>query len=97
VEGVRITTVFLGIDHGGYLSGGPPVLWETAVQDGSKLSITRRYSSRADALVGHAGAVAAVTASCRGLCSQALQHDRLPQSLHTALRAWAGTSVSASE
>ena len=65
-----VSTVFLGIDHD--FSGlGPPILWETLTfrldpEDHSRLIMggsddtgqSARYSSKADALKGHARAVA---------------------------------------
>lgn len=53
--GVRVSTVFLGIDRA--FGGGDPVLWETLVfmpdgEDGE------RYTSHADAVAGHARYVA---------------------------------------
>jgi hypothetical protein len=54
-----VSTVFLGLDHS--YREGPPVLWETMVfpseDDFSELYM-ERYTSREDALEGHARAVA---------------------------------------
>jgi len=57
---VRVSTVFLGLDHN-YFGGGPPILWETMVfihhdsvgRGESWDEYTRRYSSRQEALAGH--------------------------------------------
>ena len=49
---IRISTVFLGIDHQFGLSG-PPVLWETMVFGGVLDGYQDRYTSRAAALAGH--------------------------------------------
>lgn len=49
---VCVSTVFLGIDHS-FGREGPPVLWETLVRGGEHDGYQERYSSRADALVGH--------------------------------------------
>jgi hypothetical protein len=62
----RISTVFLGIDHGFSFGEHAPVLWETMIFSDSR-SIWRdewchRYASRADALNGHATTVALVRA-----------------------------------
>lgn len=57
-----VSTVFLGIDHN-FRGDGPPVLWETMVfhdGHGSRDLDCRRYSSRQDALDGHAVTVALV-------------------------------------
>ena len=57
-----VSTVFLGLDHGG--GGGPPVLWESLVFDAAGLSVEdtmRRYTSREDALAGHEEIVAALS------------------------------------
>lgn len=47
---VRVSTVFLGLDHG---FGGPTLLFETMVFRGEQW----RYGTRAEALAGHAAAV----------------------------------------
>ena len=51
-DGVRISTVFLGIDSG--FEGGSPVLWETMVFGGDHDGDMYRYCSQLAALVGHA-------------------------------------------
>ena len=48
---VRISTVFLGIDHN-FLHKGPPVLWET-MTFGYGDQQQQRYTSREAALAGH--------------------------------------------
>jgi hypothetical protein len=56
-----VSTVFLGLDHS-YGDDGPPVLWETMafnVPTGSG-ELEDRYTSRADAIAGHAAMVAQV-------------------------------------
>lgn len=55
---IRVSTVFLGLDHG--WDGGPPVLWETMVFGGQSDMYQERYTSRADALAGHARILEAV-------------------------------------
>lgn len=47
-----ISTVFLGIDHS-FGFGGSPVLWETMVFGGKYDGEERRYTSLADAKMGH--------------------------------------------
>ena len=54
----RVSTVFLGLNHNYW--GGPPILWETMVFGGPLDLETDRYSSRAEALAGHAEMVARV-------------------------------------
>jgi hypothetical protein len=51
-EDVRVSTVFLGLDHN-WSDDGPPILWETLVFGGSQDGTMRRYRSREDALRGH--------------------------------------------
>lgn len=51
-DGIRISTVFLGIDHR-MGTGGPPVLWETLVTGGEHDEHIERYTSREAALAGH--------------------------------------------
>mgnify|MGYP000154984527 CR=1 FL=1 len=48
---VRVSTVFLGIDH--RFDAGDPVLWETMVFGGPLDGEQERYTSRAAALDGH--------------------------------------------
>jgi hypothetical protein len=51
--GVRVSTVFLALDHS--FGDGPPVLWETMVfpADSYMDLECERYTSQADALAGH--------------------------------------------
>lgn len=54
---VRVSTIFLGFDHG-FHSDGPPVLYETMILgDGRRNEYQRRYCTREEALIGHAKAV----------------------------------------
>jgi hypothetical protein len=55
VGDVKISTVFLGIDH--QFGIGPPVLWETMIFGGPSDGSCVRYTSLAAAIEGHAGAV----------------------------------------
>jgi hypothetical protein len=57
---VLISTVFLGVDHGWGNGRSAPVLWETRVFGGPLDQTQERYTSRADALAGHARWVNAV-------------------------------------
>lgn len=57
---VSVSTVFLGLDHS--FGGGTPILWETMIFGGEHDGYQERYSSRADALRGHASAVTLVKA-----------------------------------
>lgn len=51
---VRVTTTFLGIEqHRKNGMTGPPLLFETLVDDGETVQVFKLYSSRDDALVGH--------------------------------------------
>lgn len=52
---VRISTVFLGIDHS--FGGEKPVLWETMIFGGPHDQYQKRYTSIEDARRGHARAV----------------------------------------
>lgn len=54
IDGVRISTIFLGLDHG--WSDEPdhqPVLWETMVFGGYYDDYQERYTSHQDAIEGH--------------------------------------------
>ncbi len=55
-NGVRVSTVFLGIDHN-FCMDGPPLLWETMIFGGPHDQWEERYSSLEDALLGHLQAV----------------------------------------
>lgn len=57
---VRVSTVFLGLDHA-FWGEGPPVLWESMVFGGPLDGESRRYSSGADADAGHTALCRAVT------------------------------------
>lgn len=58
-EHVKVSTVFLGMDHR-LIGPGPPVLWETMVFGGEYDDEQERYTSREAALAGHARWVAKV-------------------------------------
>jgi hypothetical protein len=60
IEGVKISTVFLGTDHGFGFGDGPPVLWETMVFGGEHDEAQERYTSEVEAIAGHARWVALV-------------------------------------
>jgi hypothetical protein len=49
---VRVSTVFLGMDHN-FSREGPPVLYETLVENGALDDRMERYCTREDALRGH--------------------------------------------
>jgi hypothetical protein len=55
-SGVRISTVFLGIDHN-HLRQGPPILFETMIFGGPYDQYMDRYCTWAEAEAGHARAV----------------------------------------
>jgi hypothetical protein len=66
VGDVRISTVFLAIDHSfAYLTGGdgPPILYETMVFGGPLDGEMDRYITREAALPGHAAMVERVKAA----------------------------------
>lgn len=54
-EGVRVSTVFLGMDHA--FGGGPPLLFETMIFGGPHAHDQWRYSTWEEAEKGHAEAV----------------------------------------
>lgn len=51
IDGVSISTVFLGIDHS--FGGGTPLLFETMVFGGKHDGYTLRYETMEQAIVGH--------------------------------------------
>ena len=66
VDGVKISTVFLGLDHN--LSGnGPPKVFETMVFGGKYDSYQERYSSLFKATIGHKRTVFKVAGGLSGI------------------------------
>jgi hypothetical protein len=58
---VRVSTVFLGLDHS-WIPGGNPVLWETMIFGGEHdQAYQERYTSYEDALEGHQKALTLIT------------------------------------
>lgn len=55
VGDVRISTVWLGLDHG--WGGGPPLIFETMIFGGGEHHNQWRYSTLEEAQVGHVHAV----------------------------------------
>ena len=58
VGGIKISTVFLGLDHS--FGGWVPVLWGTMIFGGKHDQYQERYTTKQKALEGHAKAVALV-------------------------------------
>jgi len=58
-EDVVVSTVFLMFDHS-FGEDAEPVLWETMIFGGEKDGYQVRYTSRAEAVAGHATALALV-------------------------------------
>lgn len=56
VYGVRVSTVFLGLDHN-FFSDGPPILFETMVFGGKHDQYQDRYYTRQEAEQGHINTV----------------------------------------
>ena len=54
-EDVTVSTVFLGLDHA--WNQGPPLLFETMIFGGPHSGYQERYSTKTEALAGHATAV----------------------------------------
>lgn len=61
VGDVKVSTVFLGLDHN-FSDDGPPVLFETCVFGGTLDGEMDRYSTWDEAEAGHAAMVARVAA-----------------------------------
>jgi hypothetical protein len=61
IDGVRVSTVFLGLDHNyrniGKARPYKPILWETMIFCGEHDGYCRRYSSRKAAVAGHMAAI----------------------------------------
>jgi hypothetical protein len=60
----EVSTVFLGLNHD-FTGQGLPVLWETMVFGGPFDQEQRRYTSKAEALAGHAEICAMVALTSR--------------------------------
>jgi hypothetical protein len=50
---VRVSTVFLGLDHSFGSDAGKPLLWETMIFNGVHDGEQDRYSTKEEALAGH--------------------------------------------
>lgn len=59
VSDIRVSTVFLGLDHS-FTAGGPPIVFETMVFNGPMDGEMDRYSTWDDAEEGHRNMVEAV-------------------------------------
>lgn len=57
IDNIRISTVFLGLDHSFDIIGDEPILFETMIFGGEFDEYQNRYSSRVEALIGHQKAV----------------------------------------
>lgn len=57
-DGVKVSTVFLGLDHN--FGSGEPLVFETMVFGGPFDEECERYSTREQAIAGHAAMVAKV-------------------------------------
>lgn len=55
IDGVKISTVFLGLDHN--FGEGKPILWETMIFGGKHNDYQKRYTSKKSALNGHKKAI----------------------------------------
>lgn len=60
---IRVSTVFLGLDHRFGFGSGPPILFETMIFGGCLDGEQWRYSSWDDAETGHKAAVAKARAA----------------------------------
>jgi hypothetical protein len=61
IEGIGISTVFLGLDHG--FDSNQPVLWETMIFGGEHDGYQKRYFTKVGAQAGHTKAVEMVKQS----------------------------------
>ena len=62
INGRRVSTVFIGLDHN-FTGDGPPLLWETMVFGGELSGEQERYASHDAAVAGHAAMVERVCRS----------------------------------
>jgi hypothetical protein len=56
IGNVKVSTVFLGLDHN-YSLDGPPLLYETMIFGGEHDQYQERYATRDEALAGHRAAL----------------------------------------
>ncbi len=66
---VKVSTVFMGLDHSFGMQGGP-ILYETMVFGGSLDGEQDRYSTRAEAEAGHAAILERVKVAAPGPASE---------------------------
>lgn len=66
IGGVTVSTVFLSLNHQ-YDAGGPPLVFETLVIGGPMDQEMDRYSTRAEAIAGHANMVRRVQEAQSGM------------------------------
>lgn len=69
VGNVRVSTAFLGLDHN--FGHGAPLLFETMVFGGPLDGESDRYSTKAEALAGHAAIVAKVKGAANSTANSA--------------------------
>jgi hypothetical protein len=55
IDGVRVSTVFLGLDH--QFGNGPPLLFETMIFGGEDDGYQERYATWEEAEAGHVAAL----------------------------------------
>lgn len=55
-ENVKVSTVFLGLDHN-WSGGGLPILWETVIFGGSNDGYLDRTTSKEEAMAAHKKAI----------------------------------------
>lgn len=67
IDGIKISTVFLGLDQNllGLRGQGPPILWETMIFGGLHDCYMARYTSREEAVLGHAEALQMIEAAAK--------------------------------
>jgi hypothetical protein len=66
-SGVRVSTVFVGIDYNfNFYRSGRPLLWETMIFGGHHDGYCQRYATRKDALAGHGIALKAANDKSSG-------------------------------
>jgi hypothetical protein len=68
---IRVSTVFLGLDHN-FIGSGPPILYETMVFGGVLDGEMDRYATREEAMIGH-------QEMCRRVCETLEKRDGHPR------------------
>jgi hypothetical protein len=74
IEGARVSTVFLSVDHNYLAPGNPPIVFETAAFVDDQTVIIDRYATWSDAEAGHERACTELRAWYARTAQVAIEH-----------------------